>query len=521
MDASAPQTGPYRDQIVRGLSSLADDAYAALARLVGLAQTLCEVPIASVCLVDSTHQRVIASSGWDVPDVPRDHALCTSVVRTGDLTVYEDVRRVGRFPSAPVAWEPPPVTMYGGSVVAADGHVLAIDDVWAGSAFARDPMVHAPPRLRFFAGAPVTLADGVRVGGLCIGAPEPRTLTASQRDHLAALADQAAHLLDTHRSLQEVGDVHDAVAEAHDAVIITEDGTDHETPWRAVWMNPAFSDLTGYSAAETLGRTAPMFRAEHIDAEVRAKLERALADENPVTVETTLYTNANRGISVGWSLAPVQREEGGGTRWISILRDVTDAQIREERLQYKASHDSLTTLLNRDSFTEWLHSIVTPRPQAAADEAPSSLNAVVYYDLNGFKAVNDTYGHHCGDQLLIEFADMLDASVREADKVARMGGDEFAVGLVDLADPETAQRVAERTCRATTRTIDLQGRSVEMAVSAGLIVGLTSHETVDALLRAADQAMYTAKRRVQDGSALYNATTDTLTPLNAPVAAAA
>jgi diguanylate cyclase (GGDEF)-like protein len=155
------------------------------------------------------------------------------------------------------------------------------------------------------------------------------------------------------------------------------------------------------------------------------------------------------------------------------------------RLAHQAAHDPLTGLANRTAFT---------RALAAALAAPVGV-AVVLLDLDGFKAVNDRLGHHAGDLLLAAVADRLRGSVRPGDLPARLGGDEFAV-LLPGADEAAARPVVERFLRLLAAPVDIEGQPVRPRASVGAVVGggPDGARDAEALLRAADAAMYRVKR---------------------------
>jgi len=175
---------------------------------------------------------------------------------------------------------------------------------------------------------------------------------------------------------------------------------------------------------------------------------------------------------------------------------------QERKLAYLAHHDPLTQLSNRTAFAERLeHSV-----QSA--QAGGARCAVMFLDLDGFKQVNDAHGHEAGDTVLCEISRRIQASVREEDLVARLGGDEFGVLLAEMADPTIAGRVAQRILDITSMPVLLRDE-LEVTVRASLGVALypDSGQTPDALLRAADGAMYAAKAK-GGGYLLHSAEVD-------------
>ncbi|HEX6936516.1 MAG TPA: EAL domain-containing protein [Actinomycetes bacterium] len=169
-------------------------------------------------------------------------------------------------------------------------------------------------------------------------------------------------------------------------------------------------------------------------------------------------------------------------------RDVSERRRLEEQLTHQAYSDGLTGLANRALFRSKVE--LALKVALAAREV-----AVLFLDLDGFKAVNDTQGHHVGDELLCLVAKRLTSSVRPGDVVARLGGDEFAVLVTGPAAEQGAVWVAERVRRSLSAPFALDGREVSLGASTGMAVSDTGDETADQLLRNADLAMYRAKGR--------------------------
>ena len=166
-------------------------------------------------------------------------------------------------------------------------------------------------------------------------------------------------------------------------------------------------------------------------------------------------------------------------------RDVTERRQLQERLTQQAYYDSLTGLANRSLFQRELAASL---PAAVAGSV-----AVIFCDLDGFKAVNDSQGHDVGDSLLAIVAERLRGCIRPTDVVARFGGDEFAVLVRDVDAMKAARGVADRVALALQAPIHLDGREVRVGVSIGIAGVAPDAESVDVLLRNADLAMYRAK----------------------------
>lgn len=174
-----------------------------------------------------------------------------------------------------------------------------------------------------------------------------------------------------------------------------------------------------------------------------------------------------------------------GRLW--IFRDVAEQKQREEQLEYKATHDDLTGLPNRAALHNELQGLIDTSRDA-------SLSALLYLDLDHFKRVNDNLGHVMGDELLVTVASRLEKTVRDADLVARVGGDEFAVCLTEVSDEERVYKVAERIHQELSNSFELDGQEVYAPASIGVVTELSRAESVEDALRDADAAMYEAKK---------------------------
>jgi diguanylate cyclase (GGDEF)-like protein len=175
---------------------------------------------------------------------------------------------------------------------------------------------------------------------------------------------------------------------------------------------------------------------------------------------------------------------GGG--WVATHEDITEQRQSEIKIEYMAHHDSLTDLPNRVLLNDRLE-YVLGRVQ------PGEMVAVHHLDLDQFKAVNDTFGHPCGDKLLRIVAERLRSLIGEADTIARMGGDEFVIVQATIADPADATALAQDVIDALTESYDIDGQQAVIGVSIGISVGPGDGSNPDKLLRNADLALYRAK----------------------------
>lgn len=189
--------------------------------------------------------------------------------------------------------------------------------------------------------------------------------------------------------------------------------------------------------------------------------------------------------------------EGGGV--LRTYTDITERKRNEERIQHVARHDGLTTLVNREVFVEHL--------AGAVDNAArvSEGLAVHFIDLDRFKPINDRLGHAIGDKVLTLVASRMRAVAREGDIVGRMGGDEFAMLQFGVADADAALGLARRLLAAVSQPMEIEGNSLAVGASIGVVICNQPGSEPDALLRNADAAMYAAKAAGRDTVRVFSA----------------
>ncbi len=187
---------------------------------------------------------------------------------------------------------------------------------------------------------------------------------------------------------------------------------------------------------------------------------------------------------------------------IGLSADVTESKEHEKQLEHIAHYDALTGVPNRVLLADRMLQAL------ARAKRDKGLLAVCYLDLDGFKPVNDKYGHESGDQVLVEITRRIKETIREDDTVARLGGDEFVVLLVGLQAPEECAGSLVRLLEIINRPIDLQGKLIHISASIGVSLYPEDEQDADTLLRHADQAMYIAKQTGRNRYHLYDAAND-------------
>ncbi|MGQ0508973.1 MAG: diguanylate cyclase domain-containing protein [Betaproteobacteria bacterium] len=259
---------------------------------------------------------------------------------------------------------------------------------------------------------------------------------------------------------------------------------------RFLQVNLSLCRILGFAREEFIGRTVKEFsHPEDLDKTDAARgLMRAGKLESIRAEKRYLHKNGE----IVWVALTVAlaRDAGGEPMYeIAVFDDITVHKLSEARIQRVAHHDSLTGLPNRLLFNDRLQ-------QALAQAKRNSRQfALLYLDLDRFKPVNDSFGHAIGDELLVNAGARLLRQVRESDTVARIGGDEFAVILADVARRDDAEAVARKIAAAIAAPFQLDDRRrrVEIGTSVGIAVYPADAQDADALVKFADRAMYRAK----------------------------
>ncbi len=254
---------------------------------------------------------------------------------------------------------------------------------------------------------------------------------------------------------------------------------------RFAYVNRSWLGALGY-AQEEVGRLT-MFDIIHPDSRTHCQrvFERLMAGEPVKSVEAVFVAKDGRRIAVEGHIDC--HSKNGTTFTRAIFRDITERKLAEERLTHLAHYDSLTGLPNRLLFHDRLNHALAQARRA------QQLVVLLFLDLDGFKAVNDTLGHEVGDLLLKAVAQRLAGSVRTSDTVARLGGDEFTVVLHGLTAVQGAAIVAQKILRVLAQPFTLRGHEVSVTASIGITVYPLDSDTVEGLIKNADAAMYRAK----------------------------
>jgi diguanylate cyclase (GGDEF)-like protein/PAS domain S-box-containing protein len=312
----------------------------------------------------------------------------------------------------------------------------------------------------------------------------------AQAEALRTLLTQFLHELNHNRNV--ITRLMSKVFErAHEGVMITAPDT------TIVSVNTAFSRMTGYSADEVIGKQPSMLRSGRQDSTFYSHMWHEIKHFGQWQGEIWNRNREGRDYLEWLSIAAVKDEQGAVSHYVGVFSDITAEKESEERLLYLAHYDQLTGLPNRILFNDRLQ-------QAIAHAERNHLQvAVMFLDLDGFKAVNDTLGHNSGDELLRQVAQRLTDCVRATDTVSRFGGDEFTVVIVALEGGDDVTRVAHKIAREVARPYDIDGATASVTTSIGISFYPGDGKEPAQLIQRADNAMYHAKRHGKNHHEFY------------------
>ncbi|WP_089705913.1 diguanylate cyclase domain-containing protein [Vreelandella arcis] len=426
-------------------------------RVTRLVTQLLNVPMSTVTLIDAKRQWIKSRVGTDTRETSRDVAFCAYTIADTAPLIVEDARHDPRFAS--------------------------------------NPLVTAEEGIRFYAGIPLRTSQGLALGSLCAIDTQPRSISAAE---LAALEDLASILTDEihlrerflfekkrreasqasldalHLDLENqierrTRELNLVIESAYDAYISIDDH------YVVLDWNRAAGSMFGWSREEALGR--PIQQLIFPDG----------VPEGDQQTPVTYYAARRDGSQLPVEMRIKALEIEGEYRRSLFLHDVTERIQLERLLDQQAREDALTQLPNRRALDERL-----PEAMARTRRLQSAL-AVLFMDLDGFKAINDLHGHAAGDELLREVAKRLTAAVRETDYVARWAGDEFVLLLENIV-PDAAERLAQQLVETIEQPLSLDDVTAHISTSIGVALYYPNvDETAQELLKRADVAMYDAK----------------------------
>ncbi|MEH2921137.1 EAL domain-containing protein [Samsonia erythrinae] len=413
-----------------------------LSNLVSLAANIFSAPIVLVSLIEAERQLFAASVGISFCETTRDISFCAHTIQQQRIMIVHDTHKDARFKN--------------------------------------NPLVLGMPYIRFYAGIPLTTPSGHAIGSLCIIDLNPRA-TFSRRDEynlqdLASLVMDKLEMrrLELARKASQVRFENIANTSPDTILCVNEKGL-------ITFWNAAAEKMLEYGGNDIIGRNINTIVPDAFIVQLNHKAAERNSLMKGVTLELNVQTQSGKLVPVELSIS--MWEENGTTSYGAILRDITERRRNEERLFLLAHMDPLTGLANRTLLTSNLNTVLKNEPSVC----------VMVVDLDGFKDVNDSLGHACGDEILVRVAKKIKSTVRSGDMVARMGGDEFALIFPGLNDKKVAGKIAEQIIHEISQSMMVDDHQIHISASIGTVLYPDYGGTVQDLLTSADLALYQAK----------------------------
>ncbi|MCD2515231.1 EAL domain-containing protein [Massilia sp. G4R7] len=279
---------------------------------------------------------------------------------------------------------------------------------------------------------------------------------------------------------------------AHEGMILM------DAEYRVQSVNPAFTAITGYAAADIVGATLASLPWGETETGFYESIWSQLDGNDHWQGEVAAMRRNGERYPAWVALTTIRDPRGEAVSYMAMLSDISERKRAEDRVRHQAEHDPLTGLPNRALFLDRMHhALATWRRQR-------DNFAVLFLDLDRFKAINDNNGHQTGDAVLREVAARLRGCVRRVDTISRLGGDEFVILLADIGGADQAAHVANAVMQAVARPIEAGGVQLTLSASIGVAICPTDGVDVDTLMHHADVAMYHAKENGRDSFRFFS-----------------
>lgn len=449
--ASLPFDERLRMETLSKYNILDSEQESAFDSIVNLASYICQTPIAAISLIDNDRQWFKAITGLDVKETSREVAFCAH-------TILQD-------------------------------ETLVVPDASMDERFFDNPLVTSNPKIRFYAGVPLTAPNGQHLGTLCVIDHVARELNQDQLNAINILARNImAHLnlrllyKRTSQYMNELQVTASVFDDSNDPMILTDANNN------ILKVNPAFTATTGYTLDEVQGRNPKILSSGHTSKEFYRKMWEEINNTGQWNGE--LINKRKNGVEYTGqlSVSTIFNPDRSKRLHVAIYSDFAKRNKDDELIWNQANLDFLTQLPNRRLFHDRLEQEIKVTNRTCLS------TALLFIDLDYFKKVNDILGHDIGDELLIQVARRIQRNVRKADTVARIGGDEFTVILSQIANARDATVVAEKVIQELELPFIINGQEIRISASIGVSIYPNDGDSVKSLLKKSDIAMYEAKK---------------------------
>jgi len=292
------------------------------------------------------------------------------------------------------------------------------------------------------------------------------------------------HRKQVESELQQEKEYAQNLVETAQCIILVLDNDKH-----IVHFNSYLLTLTGYTKEEIEGKNwFALFIPERYRQEIDTIYSELFSNpRNTLNHENPILTKSGELRSIAWNNKVLKDQKGEIIGILSVGLDITEKRKADEFIRQMAYHDSLTGLPNRKLFQERL------TQEIARAKRKNEIVALMFLDLDGFKIINDTYGHEIGDQVLCEVAQRLEIVKRESDTASRIGGDEFTILVSGMNTTEDILKIAQRVLDAIREPITIDGHTLSISASLGISFHPVNGTDPETLIKRADEAMYAAK----------------------------
>jgi diguanylate cyclase (GGDEF)-like protein/PAS domain S-box-containing protein len=450
---------------VQNLEILDTDNESDFDDLVKLAALIFNVPISTVTIIDSHRQWFKASVGLSIQQTPREISFCHYAIQQDEPLIVSDTKNDARF--------------------------------------ANNPLVTNQPHLAFYAGVPLRNSAELAIGTFCIMDNRPKDLTAEQIEILKILAHQAVKLLELRSERNKYRDLvleKDVINQKLEEIkqrweFAIEGSGDGVWDWNIQTNQTFFSkrwkEMLGYDTHEILGNFATwqsLIHKEDMPNVMKMLNEHLHKKTNEYKIELRMLCKDG---TYKWILSRgliVEFDPGGlPIRMVGTHTDISTRKQTEEMIWRQANFDSLTGLANRRMFFDRL------KEEIKKANRTNTKFALMFVDLDGFKEVNDQFGHKAGDSLLIQVVQRVQGCIRECDTFSRLGGDEFTIIVTDTQKSEALDFVATKILDVINKPFQLGVNNATISASIGITIYPDKTNNIDSLISQADAAMYKAK----------------------------